>query len=167
MPRLLQSADFDGYPPQAREFARTHIEILNALPFPLAASVLRQIARYDWLFPAEQQELAGQLKLLASQSSAPAIASFARITLSPGATRLADSAWVRNPAATTETLTADLWATGQIDNYRAAASALPRPEETFATPLPRLALVAISSECTLSGLDQVLFENLRPHGCVF
>jgi hypothetical protein len=167
MSRPIQSADFDSYPPQARQFGQEHLEVLNGLPFPLASAVLRQICRYDWLFPAEQQELAGQLQLLAATPTPPAVAAFARITLSPNGAKLADTAWARDPVAISETLTADLWATGQIDNFRAAASELPRAEQTFTPSAPRLVAVAISSECTTSSADQILFERLRPNGCVF
>jgi hypothetical protein len=167
MSRPIQSADFDSYPLQARQFAQAHLEILNSLPFPLAAAVVRQIARYDWLFPAERQELAGQLELLAGTPAPPAIASFAHVTLSPNASRLADTPWARDPGAISEALTSDLWATGQIDNYRAAAASLPRAEHGFVASAPRLVMVAISPECTLASPDQVLFERLRPNGCVF
>lgn len=167
MSRPIQSADFDSYPPQARSFAQQHLQELNGLPFPLASAVLRQICRYDWLFPAEQQELAAQLDLLGATPQPPAVAAFARITLSPNAAKLADTAWARDPVAISETMTADLWATGQIDAFRAAAGGLPRPERVFVSSAPRLVAVAISAECKTSSTDQVLFERLRPSGCVF
>ena len=89
MSRPIQTADFDAYPPQARQFAQAHIEVLNGLPFPLAAAILRQISRYDWLFPVERQELEAQLQMLTGNSEA--VAPFARITLSPANTPLSSS----------------------------------------------------------------------------
>jgi hypothetical protein len=127
--------------------------------------MLRQISRYDWLFPVEQHDLQAQLEMLGSPS--PAVAAFARITLSPATAALAGTAWARDPVTTHETLTADLWATGQIDSFRAAASALPHPQHAASTAMPRLVMVVISPECTVSSPDQMLFERLRPHGCVF
>ena len=165
MSRPIQTADFDAYPPQARQFAQAHIEVLNGLPFPLAAAILRQISRYDWLFPVERQELEGQMQMLTGNSEA--VAPFARITLSPAVAALAGTAWASDPVTTHETLTADLWATGQIDSFRAAASALPHAQPAVAPAVPRLVLVVISPECTVSGPDQMLFERLRPYGCVF
>ncbi len=76
---------------------------------------------YDWKFPAERADLARQFTYLGSLADGPfqaAMSAFAQLKL---ARELEQTDWVNSPAIFSEQLSAHLWATHQIDSFRAAA----------------------------------------------
>ena len=121
LPPELLPKNFAGYPPEARRLAERQIALLRRLPLAFVPLLLRELLAYDWKFPAERLDLERQfayLTSLANKDFAAAMAAFSQLRL-PGTLEQTD--WVNAPAVFTEQLTAHLWATHQIDPFRAAA----------------------------------------------
>lgn len=169
LPEQLKADQFSGYPPQARQLAVSRIALFESLPLAFLPLLLRELIAYDWRFPAERRDLDNQLAYLGAMSSqqvADAMAPFAKLRLSAELERVD---WVNAPAQFSEQLTAHLWATHQIDAFRAAAidyvhkvNAAAAPP---ALPVPRLAIAVIGA-----GVEQnryPLFRKLRPQGVYF
>jgi hypothetical protein len=96
-----------------------------------------------------------------------AMAGFVRVRLSSELARLD---WVNAPRQYSEQLTTHLWATRQIDAFRAAAAeffhridAATPPREPL--PIPRLGIVAVGQGVAENMYP--LFRKLRPHGVYF
>jgi hypothetical protein len=165
----IQPEQFKTYPPQARELAIGHIGLLRQLPTIFAAILLGEVISYDWRFPAEREEIDGQISYLGSlsqQQLQTLFAKFAQIDLSPKLQRLD---WVKEPELFSAKLTAYLWSTHQIDAFRSAAieyaatvqkAALAKPSR-----VPRLGIAVIGQDVAES--DFPLFRKLRPHGVFF
>jgi hypothetical protein len=164
LPNQLAPGSFAAYPPEARALATKNLELLRRMPLAFLPLLLRELIVYDWKFPAERADLDRQFRYLERESSA--IASFAQLKLSR---ELEQVDWVNSPAVFSEQLTAHLWATHQIDAFRAAAveyvqkanASAPDP----ALPTHRLGIVAIGQG--VSNNDYRLFRKLRPHGTYF
>lgn len=169
LPSQLTTSEFETYPPQARQLATSRIELLRELPLSFVPLLLQELSEYDWKFPAEQKYLDRQFVYLASLSPAErrqVLAGFAEVKISSGLERFD---WVKSPGIFSERLSAYLWATHQIDTFRAAAgryiqkldaSMAPQP-----LPAPRLAIVVLGQ-----GVEQntyKLFRKLRAHGVYF
>jgi hypothetical protein len=124
---------------------------------------------YDWKFPAERRELDAQFAYLTSLSPTQlrqAMAPFAQLRLTATLEKLD---WVNSPAIFTEQLTAHLWATHQIDTFRAGATAY-MEKATAASPpdsapLRRLGIAVIGQG--VERTDYRLFRKLRAHGTYF
>lgn len=168
-PADLQPAQFAGYPPKARQLAIEHLDLLRRLPLSFVPLLLREVIAYDWKFPAERRELENQFLYLAELDTGrfqQVLKPFAKLQLSA---ELERANWVNEPTQFTEQLTAHLWATHQIDQFRAAAVdyihelnvAKPQPP----LPVPRLAIVLIGQG--VSENRYRLFRKLRPHGVYF
>jgi hypothetical protein len=164
LPSELQAAQFAGYPPKARRLTIDHLDQLRQLPLAFLPLLLREVIAYDWKFPAERKELDNQFVYLARtpQAAAP----FAQLRLSK---ELERANWVNEPAQFSEQLTAHLWATHQIDQFRTAAvdyvhklnAANPAP----ALAAPRLGIVLIGQGVGENSYR--LFRKLRAHGVYF
>ena len=120
-PSQLSSASFDKYPPQARKVALERLEQLRALPLTLLASLLRQVCAFDWLFPAEQRGIVGQMDALAALPAAKRAELLAEFDAVSVPDNLAAMDWVNEPKHFLESLTAWLWASSQIDGFSKAA----------------------------------------------
>ena len=121
LPSQLTPEQFRAYPSQARQVATERILLLKQLPVVLLSLLLRELMAYDWKFPAERKELDGHLAYLASLSPEQlqhSMAPFAQLRLSFA---LEQVDWVNSPGEFSEQLSAHLWATHQIDAFRAAA----------------------------------------------
>ena len=165
----LQPEQFKTYPPEARKLAVDHIGLLRQLPTIFAAILLREIICYDWRFPAERDEIDGQLSYLGSlpQQQLPTLfAKFVQIDLSPKLLRLD---WVKAPELFSERLTAYLWSTHQIDAFRSAAieyaAAVQKSASAEPSRVPRLGIAVIGQGAAES--DFLLFRKLRRHGVFF
>jgi hypothetical protein len=166
LPSQLTPEQFRAYPSQARQVATERILLLKQLPVVLLSLLLRELMAYDWKFPAERKELDGHLAYLASLSPEQlqhSMAPFAQLRLSFA---LEQVDWVNSPGQFSEQLSAHLWATHQIDAFRAAAvdhfqqvRAATPPEPLPAT---RLAIVVIGQGVAENNYP--LFRKLRPHG---
>jgi hypothetical protein len=120
-PSELTKASFAAYPSQAQAFAIAHLALLQTLPAVFVPLLLREVIAYDVRFPAERRTLDDQFAYLESLSRAERdhlLAGFAAISISQ---ELSTADWLHHPQQFSETLTAHLWATNQMDNFRTAA----------------------------------------------
>ncbi len=169
LPSHLRAEQFRDYPPEAKELAVTHIELLRQMPTILVASLLREAIGYDWKFPAERREIDGQLSYCASLSPEQLralFAGFVQIRLDP---KLEDMDWVKEPMLFSQRLTAYLWSSHQIDAFRTAATEYAE-KVSQATPIdepkmPRLGIAVIGQGVEKAGFP--LFRKLRPYGVRF
>ena len=167
----LRADLFAQYPPDGRRLAMQHLDLLTRLPPIFAAVLLREIITFDWKFPAERLQLSREL---ASLGSLPAsdlalyMKAFAALRLSP---ELQEKDFISNPSAFMESLTAWLWSSGQMENFRSAADAY---AAYLATAVPtarpktrRLGIVVVGSEVVAPAAlhrRQSFFRKLRPYG---
>ena len=165
----LSTTDFSSYPPQARRLASDHIATLQSLPPVFCALLLNEIRQYDWQFPAERNDLVGQLKWLESadpQAIDSVLAPFAALKISKG---LMDMPWTEQPGLFIERLTAELWITHSIDAFYAAGKqygiVLQKIRSGNDSTKSRLCIVFIGSGSERG--TKPLFEKLQPHGTYF
>ena len=169
LPRELRAEDFQKYPPQARKLADDSITTLQRLPLSFLPSLLREVVEYDFKFPAERLALTKELDYLGSLPDPQLddlFGKFHRITLSP---QLENFDWVNSPAQFVEQLSAHLWTTHQLDEFRTAASEYADHLNPFtaasAPPIPRLGISIIGQG--VGSFNEVLFRKLHPHGTYF
>jgi hypothetical protein len=169
LPADLKAAQFAGYPPQARSLVVAHLEALQQLPLSFLPSLLREVIDYDYKFPAECAAIDKELANLSSLSPAQRqdwFQAFEQFSLPP---RLAQFDWVNQPSQFVEQLSAYLWTTQQLDNFRKAATVYGDrlraavPAETM--PARRLGIAVIGQG--VDTYDAPLFRNLRRHGAYF
>ena len=143
-PRELTAASFKSLPPEGQALATTHVSSLQALPLVFAPILLRQIATYDWLFPAERGALQRQLTFLSAPSQPQrdsVLRGFAGIDVAP---ELARQNWVSDPAGFMEKLTASLWSTHQIERFRALAETYQQAlDRALPPPKPRTSRLGV------------------------
>lgn len=162
----LTVENFKGYPAEAKRVAEERILLLQKLPVIFLSLLLKELIAYDWKFPAERKELDRHLSYLASLSGEQlqrAMAPFAQLQLSSA---LEQVDWVNAPGQFSEQLSAHLWATHQIDAFRAAAVEHFR-RVTAATPVEPLATSRLGIAVIGQGVaanKYPLFRKLRPHG---
>ena len=123
IPAQLTPENFHRYPPQGQKLCVEHLDLLRTLPLILLPLLLREAIEYDWRFPAERRELDLQLAYLQGLSKVQresVLDGFSRLTLSA---EVAKSNWVETPSVFIEQFTTHLWATQQMDGFRAAAEA--------------------------------------------
>jgi hypothetical protein len=168
-PADLQPAQFAGYPPQSRQLAIEHLDLLRRLPLTFVPLLLREVIGYDWKFPVERRELDNQFLYLAELDTGQlqqVLQPFAKLQLS---SELEHANWVNDPTQFSEQLTAHLWATHQIDQFRAGAVDYVRKLNIAKLqpqlPAPRLGIVLIGQG--VSENRYRLFRKLRPHGVYF
>jgi hypothetical protein len=143
------------------------LSVLRNLPLTLLVSLLRELSEFDWLFPAEQKALQGQmdsLGALPAKKRADLLGEFERVTV-PGNLQAMD--WVNDPKRFLEALAAWLWSSSQIDQFHKAARDYADAIDMGQSPppVPRVSVVILPA-----GLDnpgQVLFRKLRPHGTLY
>ena len=169
LPSQLTAGHFKSYPPEARHLATSRLSLLQALPPAFVPLLLREIIAYDWKFPAERQSLEAQLAYLASLSDPQrrqALMGFAKLNLS---SKLEQFDWVNLPAQFSEQLSAELWATHQIDAFHAAAvdyvQKVDMASPPAPLPVPRLGIVIVGQGVAKSAFP--LFRKLRPQGAYF
>jgi hypothetical protein len=169
LPSQLTASSFSGYPPEARALAAKNIALLARLPLAFVPLLLRELIVYDWKFPSERVELSRQFTYLGDLAEGPfqaAMASFAQLKLTR---QLEQTDWVNSPAIFSEQLSAHLWATHQIDVFRAAAVEYVRKVSASAPdpPLPthRLGIAVVGQGVAKN--DYRLFRKLRAQGTYF
>ena len=97
------------------------IALLRRLPLAFVPLLLRELIVYDWKFPAERVDLDRQFMYLGGLTPGPfraAMSAFAELKVTR---ELEKIDWVNSPAIFSEQFSAHLWATHQIDTFRAAA----------------------------------------------
>jgi hypothetical protein len=168
-PTELKSEQFSNYPPEARKIAEHYARTLSQLPPSFVPSLLREVIEYDYKFPVERKAVEKELETITELSPsdrAEWFAGFERIKLSQ---QLVNYDWVNSPGQFVEQLSAHLWATHQLDAFRAAATsyanrlATANPPEP--PPIPRLGISVIGQGVTT--YNDPLFRKLRPHGVHF
>jgi hypothetical protein len=169
LPEQLTANDFKGYPPEARALAAAHLPLLRHLPLAFAPLLLRELIVYDWKFPAERRDLDRQFHYLSgfSDDETPnTLSAFARLKL---AAALEQTDWINAPAVFSEQLSAHLWATHQIDAFRAAAveyvEKANASEPDPVVPVHRLGIAVIGQG--VASNNYRLFRKLRPLGTYY
>ncbi len=169
LPPELKAEHFAQYPPLARALAVKHLEVLQQLPLAFLPLLLREVIGYDWKFPAERSDIDHQLAYLSAmkpEALLRVMAPFAGLRVSA---QLQQVDWVNRPAIFSEQWSAELWATRQIDAFRAASvdyvHQLNAARNSEPLPVPRLAIAIIGSG--VSTTKQPLFRKLRPHGTYY
>jgi hypothetical protein len=166
LPAPVSADSFAGYPPQGRLLAAENLAVIQQLPIVFAALLMSQVIVYDWLFPAEQKAVDDQFSYLRSLSTADRAQLLGGSALPAMDADLRNRDWVARPSKFVEALTAALWASHQIDAFRAAANAYSDawrkayPEAD--PPIPRLAIVVLGKD--LRADRYPLFRKLRLHG---
>jgi hypothetical protein len=169
LPRDLKPDQFTRYPPEARKLVVSSLPVLQRLPLSFLPSLLREIIDYDFKFPAERQTLEKELANIASLSPEAVndwFVGFSEIRLN---SRLENSDWVNAPAQFVEQLSAHLWTTHQLDDFRTAATAYADRLRKVAPPeppaVPRMGITVIGQGVDAYG--ESIFRKLRPHGAYF
>jgi len=168
-PGDLKPNQFGSYPPLARQIAVENIGLFQKLPEIMLSILLEEVIEYDWKFPAERKELENQLAYLNSLESralASLVAGFAKLRLSRS---LDDADWVKSPREFVERLTADLWATHQMESFRTAAdqyqSSISSSIRQEVPAIPRLGIVVVGQG--VGEYSDALFQKLHPYGAYF
>ena len=145
--------------------------LLLALPVPLAAIMMQQIARADRLFPVERFELdrmLGSLQPPRSSEVEKAVHGFASLRLSKEIRHLD---WRQDPAGFVDKMTAELWASNQINAFREAAKRLVPPtqeiEDKDSERKPRCVVIVLDKRLLCTPGPSILFNKLRPYGTFF
>jgi len=169
LPSQLQSGSFTSYPPKARKLASDNVSLLRQLPLGFTPFLLKEIVNYDWKFPAEQFEIDRQLTYLdtlPAETRRQEMAPFADLRLTPA---LENSDWVNEPGGFLEQLSAHLWASNQMDAFRAASEAYVNRFHASLTvpklPAPRLGIALIGHGVGENRYN--LFRKLRHEGVYF
>jgi hypothetical protein len=169
LPRDLTAAQFAAYPPEARKVALAHLAALRQLPLSFAPSLLREVIDYDVKFPAERAAIDRELGNLSSLSPAQFQDWFWAFSQFSISSKLEQFDWVNQPGQYVEQLSAYLWTTHQLDDFRRAATEYgdrlraSSPPESL--PARRLGIAVIGQG--VASYDAPLFRNLRQHGTYF
>ncbi len=169
IPSDLKPQQFSSYPPEANKLATNYVSALQRLPLSFVPSLLREVIDFDFKFPAERKALEKELANLAALSPEQVkewFGPFEQIRIS---SQLESLDWVNAPALFVEQFSAHLWATHQLDAFRAAATEYATRLQAVASPeppaMPRLGIAVVGQG--VSSYDQPLFRKLRPHGAYF
>ena len=169
LPGDLKPEQFTGYPPRARKLVLAHLGTLQQLPLSFIPSLLRELIDYDYKFPAERTSIDHELATLSSLSPAQLkewFQAFSQLFLS---LKLEKFDWVNQPAQFVEQLSAHLWTTHQLNEFREAAIAYGN-RTGAAAPSGPVAVLPLGIAVIGQGVqsyDEPLFRNLRKHGTYF
>jgi hypothetical protein len=168
-PTDLKAEQFSSYPPQARKLAVNNLILFRRLPEILLPILLQKLIVYDWTFPAERKDLEDQLSYLNALSSDALqshLAGFSKLKLSPALEKID---WVKFPRGFVEGLTAELWATNQMESFRTVADEYQRSVSSSIRQempvIPRLAIAVIGQG--VGDYSEPIFQKLRPYGVYF
>jgi hypothetical protein len=169
LPGDLKPEQFTGYPPKARKLVLAHLGTLQQLPLSFVPSLLRELIEYDYKFPAERTSIDRELATISSLSPAQLkewFQAFSQLSLS---LKLEKLDWVNQPAQFVEQLSAHLWTTHQLNEFREAAIAYGNRTRALApsvpVAIPPLGIAVIGQG--VQSYDEPLFRNLRKHGTYF
>ena len=169
LPRDLTAAQFAAYPPEARKLALAHLAAFRQLPLSFAPSLLREVIDYDFKFPAERAAIDRELGNLSSLSPAQFQDWFRAFSQFSISSKLEQFDWVNQPGQYVEQLSAYLWTTHQMDDFRKAAieygDRLRASSPPESLPARRLGIAVIGQG--VASYDAPLFRNLRRHGTYF
>lgn len=169
LPQDLQPESFRSYSPKARQFCVANIDVLHQLPLTFVVFFLKEAIGFDWRFPAERKYLERQVSTLRTLPEKDRIDLFATFTDLRLSDSLKNSDWIDRPQQFSEKLSAELWSTHQIDEFRKAATTVVQRLDRSATipPLPvnRLGIVLIGQQ--VADNRYALFRKLRRRGTYF
>ncbi|HSP46267.1 MAG TPA: hypothetical protein VLO30_09765, partial [Chthoniobacterales bacterium] len=169
LPSDLKVGQFAGYPTEGRKRAGENLGLLRQLPLGFVPFLLKELIGYGWKFPAERSDLDRQLVYLTKmpdEKRQDEMSVFAKLRLTRA---LEHFDWVNSPGPFIEQLSAHLWATHQMDAFRAASEAFigkfyaATPKEPL--PAPRLSIVLIGKGVAENNYP--LFRKLRREGVYF
>jgi hypothetical protein len=161
-PEQLRAEDFARYPAAGRAFAVESLDLLRRLPMAICPSFLQQIAALDTSFPAERDSLRRQrdgLAALPAERFAALIAPLARL---PVPAQLEKTDWVHEPERFIPELTAWLWSSGQVDDFRSAVQKLFAAIPDAPLSPHRLTLVVVGRDANPGAAPRL--EKLRSKG---
>src|SRR5438067_13766135 len=110
LPRDLKAEQFRSYAPEATKLAAQYLAVLQRLPLSFVPNLLREIASYDYKFPAERDSLQKELRTLSALSPEQLNDWFAGLAQTRLTQLLEHPAWVSSAAQLVEKLSADQWA---------------------------------------------------------
>jgi hypothetical protein len=169
VPRDLAADRFSAYPPGARRLVLWHLDTLKRLPLSILPSLLREVASYDWKFPAERTAVEAELAVLSGLRAEAREQWFRELAAIRLSAQLEQLDWVGAPAQFVEQLSAHLWTTGQMDAFRAEAFRYAERLRAAAPPqppaMPRLLINVIGRDVSEASIP--LFRKLRPYGVHF
>jgi hypothetical protein len=170
IPPQLTVASFASYPAKARQTAVESLPLLQQLPLAFTPFLLKEIISCDDKFPAELRELEDQLAYLNAMPPAERdreMRPFADLLL--GA-KLQAFDWVDSPGQFLEQLSAHLWATHQMDDFRSASEKYVRKFHASLTPpplpAPRASVVVIGAGVG-ENASYPLFVKIKREGTFF
>jgi hypothetical protein len=162
----LTARSFEKYSQVARTVAKQHLEQLKQLPVPLLVSFLAEIIIWERKFPAERDQLTQRLEAIEKLPGTQLhqlLRPFSELSLPPNLDSLD---WLNAPAVFLQQLTAYLWSSRKIDEYRAAAQSLMDALTPYIqlpeAQIQRLAVIIGGPELVAAGYP--LFTHLRTHG---
>jgi hypothetical protein len=168
-PAALRKESFAKYPPQAHSLAVEYLAALRTLPLSLLPLLLAELQEYDRSFPAERASVLAQLQFLQHGSPDVLQAALAGCRSIRLPKQLAAEDWVNAPREYAQQLSAALWATQQMDAFRAAAKKYQAAWQATSPPpspvCPRLAIAIVGQGAKRAPED--VFKRLKPHGCLF
>ena len=170
LPSELKPEQFSAYPPQAKTLATQYLGTFQRLPLSFLPNLLKEVIEYDFKFPAERKRLEKELanlRALSEQQNKDWFDDFSAIEI---ASQLEHFDWVGSPAQFVEQLSAYLWTTHQMDQFRKAAIGYSdRLREAIPPNIPtegRMG-IAVIGQGVDAGSPEPLFRKLRPHGAYF
>jgi len=157
----LAASNFAGYPPQGRELASSHIAALRQIPVALLPVFLVDLKAYDWKFPVEQREIVKRIEFAGANPSS--LEGFKSIKVD---TALDNPDRTNDPQQFLADMTSYLWASLQMDAYRAAADHFVSQYSAAVEPVlpssPRLVMICVGRDARPGAYP--LFQKLRKHG---
>lgn len=169
LPDQLAPVSFTAYPPEAKQLAIKQIALLQRLPLAFLPLLLRELIVYDWKFPSERAELDRQFTYLGNLTAGQFQSTMSAFTQLKLSRELEKTDWVNSPTIFSEQLSAQLWATHQIDTFRVAAVDYVQKVSASAPdpvlPTHRLGIAVIG--LGVADNDYRLFRKLRPQGVYF
>jgi hypothetical protein len=142
-PGQLQPENFERYAPHAREFAVSHLSLLQQLPIAICPSFLEQIQAFETGFPAEQATLQRQCNFLLHLPEDRLVALLEPFTQLSVPAQLEAEDWINAPATFILKLSAYLWSSGQLDRFRTASVVLLQGVPDASVRPNRLTLVVL------------------------
>ncbi len=169
LPDQLTPVSFTAYPPEAKQLAIKQIALLQRLPLAFLPLLLRELIVYDWKFPSERADLDRQFTYLGNLRAGQFQSTMSAFTQLKLSRELEKTDWVNSPTIFSEQLSAQLWATHQIDTFRVAAVDYVQKVSASAPdpvlPTHRLGIAVIG--LGVANNDYRLFRKLRPQGVYF
>jgi len=153
---------FARYSTPSRLFVERNMVLLRQLPISVCPSVLKEMQQLDTSFPAERDAFRSQCDFLGAMPANKLQAlldPLARISLPQ---ELAQSDWINDPESFISGLTAYLWSSSQINQFRTASVALFAAIPARENNSDRLTIAVFGQGAPTPNRE--ILTKLRPHG---